>query len=167
MSRSEVSLAAFVLAFGIAACSTASQSSTPSQFVVSESCPAVGTPKVEEAYDGSAAEIPSTLVPDSVKRVATDEPPQSRRAYGSVMDNVDYPDEAIDRGEEGVVHVAFVVDTEGIPRNLTIGQEVDRRLEREARDAVREMRFTPGTAEGRAICVPMSLPISFRLQPGP
>lgn len=147
-----------VLALQFLACATTS----PGR--LAESCSVVGTPTSPKGVDRPTADIPASVVPDSIERVGTDTPPRPIGGMRSFLMGADYPDAAYEDGEEGVVHVSFVVDREGRPRNLAVARGVNRHLDRAALDAVLEHRFEPGRADGRPICVPMTLPMTFRLQ---
>jgi TonB family protein len=60
--------------------------------------------------------------------------------------------------------VSYVVDKQGRPRNLTVARSVDRHLDRAALEVIAKHRFETGTADARPICVPMTAPITFRLE---
>jgi protein TonB len=80
-----------------------------------------------------------------------------------VAKNFKYPDIAVEMGIQGKVYVQFVIDTDGrISRIRTRGP--DKLLEVEAERIIASLpRMVPGKQRGRAVKVPYSIPISFRL----
>ncbi len=77
--------------------------------------------------------------------------------------NFKYPPTAVEMGVEGKVYVQFVIDTEGrITQIRTRGP--DRLLEAEAERIIASLpQMVPGKQRGRAVKVPYSIPINFRL----
>ncbi len=77
--------------------------------------------------------------------------------------NVDYPAAAWRQRIQGTVLVRFVVDEEGITRDLEVVESVHGSLDQAAMRAIRKTRFVPGRKDGRPVRVQMSMPISFGL----
>lgn len=81
-----------------------------------------------------------------------------------IRKNFQYPEIAQEMGIQGRVSVRFVIQKDG-----SIGQVQmrgpDKNLEKEAARIIGKLpKMTPGKQRGRAVRVPFSLPITFRLQ---
>jgi protein TonB len=74
-----------------------------------------------------------------------------------------YPDIAVEMGIQGKVYVQFVIDTDGrISQIRTRGP--DKLLEAEALRIIAALpKMVPGKQRGRAVKVPYSIPINFKL----
>jgi len=91
---------------------------------------------------------------------------EAMRSY--LRDNLKYPQEALDMQVEAVVFVDFVVDKNGIVREVEVTEEtnedVDVSFRSEAARIVSSMpKWTPGRQRGEAVDVKFSIPISFVL----
>ncbi|UYZ64776.1 energy transducer TonB [Hymenobacter weizhouensis] len=74
-----------------------------------------------------------------------------------------YPEEALQQGISGKVHVRFVVDEKGRIRDAEVIKGVGYGLDEEALRLVRIMPWwTPGTIQDQPIRVSYALPIEFR-----
>ena len=81
---------------------------------------------------------------------------------------LDYPTEARERLEEGDVYVGLIVTQKGCVRLASVfGSSGYERLDRSAVTHALGMRFLPAEKDGSAIELQISLPIAFRLAPGP
>jgi TonB family protein len=85
-----------------------------------------------------------------------------------LKDNLVYPQEALDKQEEGLVFVDFVVAKNGTIREVEVteqtNEDVDVSFRSEAARVVSAMPgWTPGRQKGKAVDVKFSLPISFQL----
>jgi TonB family protein len=69
-------------------------------------------------------------------------------------------------GLEGVVTLDFVIDTQGVPRNVYVVESNNPWLERPAIDAVLKWRFKPGRVEGRPVNTRARQAITFQLWGG-
>ncbi len=77
---------------------------------------------------------------------------------------VQYPRVAKEMGIQGVVYVGFVVDSEGKVTEPKILKSLAKPLDEEAlRVITKEVKFTPGYHQGKAVPVRMVLPIRFRI----
>ena len=77
---------------------------------------------------------------------------------------VQYPRVAKEMGIQGVVYVGFVVDSEGKVTEPKILKSLAKPLDEEAlRVITKEVKFTPGYYQGKAVPVRMVLPIRFRI----
>lgn len=88
------------------------------------------------------------------------------RSY--LKDNLKYPQDALDKQEEGLVFVDFVVDKTGKVREVEVTEEtnedVSASFRSEAARVVSSMpKWTPGRQHGKAVDVKFSVPISFVL----
>ncbi len=84
-------------------------------------------------------------------------------------DNVKFPQDALNNGEEGLVYVDFVVAKDGSVREAEVtnftNEDVDQSFRTEAIRVVASMpKWVAGLQRGKAVDVKYSLPISFELQ---
>lgn len=91
--------------------------------------------------------------------------PGGEKALDSyIAKNLKYPQVSINNGIEGVVHLKFLVKTDGSLNNITIVRLVDPDLESEAVRLVKGMpAWTPATVEGKPIDSESNLKITFSL----
>ncbi|MFI2742036.1 energy transducer TonB [Zhouia sp. PK063] len=81
-----------------------------------------------------------------------------------VQKNFHYPEIAQEMGIQGRVSVMFVIDEHGDITNVKM-RGPDKSLEKAAKEIIDKLpKMTPGKQRGRAVRVPFSLPINFRLQ---
>jgi len=85
-----------------------------------------------------------------------------------LRDNLKYPAEARDRGNQGTVFVDFIVDSKGSVREVVasdvIGDDVDISLKEEAVRVVASMPgWNAGLQQKEAVDVSFSIPITFEL----
>lgn len=73
-----------------------------------------------------------------------------------------YPASAMRRGETGTVLLRVDVDTDGVPRKVSIEHRSgSRALDRAAVDAVRRWRFHPAQRDGQPVPASLMVPIDF------
>jgi protein TonB len=78
--------------------------------------------------------------------------------------NFRYPEVAMELGIQGRVFVTFIIDKDGSITNILM-RGPDKNLEKEARRIISVLpKMTLGKQRGRAVRVPFSIPINFRLQ---
>ena len=78
--------------------------------------------------------------------------------------NFRYPEIAQEMGIQGRVFVSFIISKDGTISNIR-KRGPDKNLEREAERIISKLpKMTPGKQRGRAVRVPFSIPITFRLQ---
>ncbi|MGB0914469.1 MAG: energy transducer TonB [Crocinitomicaceae bacterium] len=78
--------------------------------------------------------------------------------------NVNYPQEAIEVGDEGLVYLSFVVEEDGSISNIEIERGVSTELDREAKRLIRNMpKWVAGEAKGLPVRSRCRLPINFEL----
>lgn len=76
-----------------------------------------------------------------------------------------YPPVSRTQGIEGRVVVRFIVDTSGMPTQLSVhSAHPEGHFEEAALQAVGRMRFSPGRKDGRAVNTIVLLPFDFRLR---
>ena len=81
-----------------------------------------------------------------------------------IIKNFRYPEIAQEMGIQGRVYVNFVIDKDGSITSIRM-RGPDKNLEKEAQRIIAKLpRMTPGKQRGRAVRVPFSIPITFRLQ---
>ena len=90
--------------------------------------------------------------------------PAIKGGMAAIGKKVKYPRIAREMGIQGVVYVGFIVDTEGKVIEPKILKSVAKPLDEEAlRVITKEVKFTPGYFQGKAVPVRMVLPIRFRI----
>ena len=78
--------------------------------------------------------------------------------------NFRYPEIAQEMGIQGRVYVNFIIARDGSITNIRM-RGPDKNLENEAQRIISRLpKMTPGKQRGRAVRVPFSIPITFRLQ---
>lgn len=77
-----------------------------------------------------------------------------------------YPRQLKNKGEEGIVRVEFVVDTQGLVVNAIVVESTNHGFDGVTLATVARWRFRPGTRAGRKVNVRMRVPIAFSLRDG-
>ena len=81
-----------------------------------------------------------------------------------IRKNFRYPEIAQELGIQGRVSVLFTIDKDGSITNIRM-RGPDKNLEAEALRIIKKLpKMTPGRQRGRAVRVPFSIPITFKLQ---
>ncbi|GMN12001.1 hypothetical protein MTsPCn9_33030 [Croceitalea sp. MTPC9] len=81
-----------------------------------------------------------------------------------IRKNFRYPEIAQEMGVQGRVSVVFVIQKDGSIGNIRM-RGPDKNLEAEAMRIIKKLpKMTPGKQRGRAVKVPFSIPITFKLQ---
>lgn len=79
-------------------------------------------------------------------------------------ENINYPDEAKDKGISGVVYVTFVVDYDGEITNVKVIRGIGGGCDEEAVRVIKAMPdWEPGRQKGKRVRVQYNLPIRFTL----
>jgi TonB family protein len=112
---------------------------------------------------GAAAEARGSLA-DSCDRVfvVVEESPQLVGGVSGLQARLRYPPAAKAEGVTGRVIVQFVVNAEGDVGAPEVIRGLRPALDAEAVRVIREARFVPGRQGTQAVCVRMSLPLTFR-----
>lgn len=80
-----------------------------------------------------------------------------------IKKNFQYPPIALEMGIQGKVHVQFVINTNGDVTHIRT-RGPDRLLEKEAERIIASLpQMIPGKQRGRAVKVPYSIPVTFRM----
>jgi TonB family protein len=92
---------------------------------------------------------------------------EAMRQY--LKDNIKYPEQARENGQEGTVFVDFVVDEKGRVREVVaseyIGDDVDVSFKDESVRVVSSMpAWKPGRQHGKAVDTSFSIPITFEIE---
>jgi protein TonB len=81
-----------------------------------------------------------------------------------INENVTYPQEAIEIGDQGLVYLSFVVERNGSITDIKIERGVSTELDREAKRLVRKMpKWIAGEVKGLPVRSRCRLPINFEL----
>lgn len=85
-----------------------------------------------------------------------------------IRDNLKFPEDALERGDEGTVFVDFIIGKNGMVREVEIldtkSQEIDQSLQDEAVRVISSMpAWSPGSQQGEAVNVKYSIPITFQM----
>ena len=81
-----------------------------------------------------------------------------------IAKNFRYPEIAQEMGIQGRVHVQFIISKDGSITGIQ-SRGTDKNLEKEANRIISKLpKMIPGKQRGRAVRVPFSIPINFRLQ---
>jgi protein TonB len=81
-----------------------------------------------------------------------------------IRKNFRYPEIAQEMGIQGRMYVNFIISKDGSITNIRM-RGPDKNLEKEAERIISKLpKMTPGKQRGRAVRVPFSIPIIFRLQ---
>ncbi len=82
-----------------------------------------------------------------------------------IAENITYPEDARENGEEGIVYAKFIVGDDGVLRDITIARGVSESLNNECLRLIAAMpKWSPGYQDGKPINVSYTLPIRFRLE---
>ena len=125
--------------------------------------------EIEEEFDD--VDVPFAVIEDvpifpGCERVSKSE---RRNCFQQQMNkhirkNFRYPEIAQEMGIQGRVYVNFIISKDGSITNIRM-RGPDKNLEKEAQRIISKLpTMTPGKQRGRAVRVPFSIPITFRLQ---
>jgi TonB family protein len=78
----------------------------------------------------------------------------------------EYAEEARIARLEGSISLSITVDTDGVPKNITVLRNLGFGLDQKAIEAVGTWRFVPGQKEGKPVPVVVNIEVNFGL-PGP
>ena len=119
------------------------------------------------ATDTTAAEA-SDATAGTPAATAPDAPVANADRDATVLQRVppDYPVNALRDGHSGTVVLKVRIDADGNPGDIDIEKSSGTRaLDRAARDAVRQWRFSPKTVGGTPVASELSVPVDFKLEP--
>ena len=78
--------------------------------------------------------------------------------------SIKYPQEAIDKGIQGLVKVFFVVEPDGRATHIKILESLDYECDQAVIQAVHYTKFDPGIVDGKSVKVHCILPVYFSLK---
>ena len=149
---------------GLASAPPPTQYSLPPETEPSDE-PSDGTGNVEEGTETSDSSSTSPTARHVSSLTRSDRRPRIIGGQGLLSLHLKYPAAAREQGIEGEMEGEFTVDTDGEARNVVVSKSLHPLCDSAAVDAIRTVRFQPGTYQGQPIPVRMSLPIRFELQP--
>ncbi|WP_299532289.1 energy transducer TonB [Ulvibacterium sp.] len=124
----------------------------------------VAVEEVEEDVD-----VPFAVIEDVPVFPGCESASNKRACFNKMMQkhiskNFRYPEIAQEMGIQGRVNVMFVIQKDGSIGNVRM-RGPDKNLEKEAARIIGKLpKMTPGKQRGRAVRVPFSIPITFKLQ---
>ncbi len=124
---------------------------------------------LEEEFED--VDVPFAIIEDVPIYPGCENVPKSKRRdcfqeqiNKHIRRNFRYPEIAQEMGLQGRVVVSFIISKDGTISNIR-KRGPDKNLEREAERIISKLpKMTPGKQRGRAVRVPFSIPITFRLQ---
>ena len=69
---------------------------------------------------------------------------------------------AVKAATPGDVTVEYTVDTAGIPQNVHVTKKLNVLTDEQVVEAVKQIRYTPGTLNGSAVAVPVTLHVAIQ-----
>ena len=125
--------------------------------------------EVEEEEE-DLAPVPFNLIEDAPVFPGCESKPKSQRKkcftemiHKHIKKHFQYPDIAKDMGVQGRVYVQFVISESGAITGIRT-RGPDKNLEKEAKRIISKLpKMKPGKQRGRAVRVPFSIPITFKL----
>lgn len=122
---------------------------------------------VEEEVED--VDVPFAVIEDVPVFPGCENESDKRACFNSMIQkhiskNFRYPEIAQEMGIQGRVSVMFVIQKDGSIGNIRM-RGPDKNLEAEAQRIISKLpKMTPGKQRGRAVRVPFSIPINFKLQ---
>ncbi|MBI3136518.1 MAG: energy transducer TonB [Bacteroidetes bacterium] len=81
-----------------------------------------------------------------------------------IQKEVNYPEEAREKGEQGTVYIQFVVEKDGSLSNIVVLKGASQLLDEEAVRVVSKMpKWKPGKQKGKVVRVRYQIPIRFSI----
>ena len=124
---------------------------------------------VEVEEDFEDVDVPFAVIEDVPIFPGCESKSDKRKCFNEMMQkhirkNFRYPEIAQEMGVQGRVNVIFVIQKDGSIGNVRM-RGPDKNLEKEAARIIGKLpKMTPGKQRGRAVRVPFSIPITFKLQ---
>lgn len=124
---------------------------------------------VEEVEEPVDVDVPFAVIEDVPVFPGCEDAKDKRACFQEMMQkhirkHFRYPEIAQEMGVQGRVAVMFTIDKDGSITNVRM-RGPDKNLEKEAQRIISKLpKMTPGKQRGRAVRVPFSIPITFRLQ---
>lgn len=125
--------------------------------------------EIEEEYDD--VDVPFAVIEDVPIFPGCEKVKKSKRRdcfqeqmNKHIRKNFRYPEIAQEMGIQGRVYVNFVIGKDGNISNIRM-RGPDKNLENETNRIISKLpKMTPGKQRGKAVRVPFSIPITFKLQ---
>ncbi len=123
--------------------------------------------QVEETFED--VDVPFAVIEDVPVFPGCENAKDKRECFNEMMQkhirkNFQYPEIAQEMGVQGRVSVMFTIQKDGSIGNIRM-RGPDKNLEAEAKRIIEKLpKMTPGKQRGRAVRVPFSIPITFKLQ---
>lgn len=123
--------------------------------------------EVEEEYED--VDVPFSVIENVPVYPGCEGASDKRKCFNEMMNkhirkNFRYPEIAQEMGVQGRVNVMFTIQKDGSIGNIRY-RGPDKNLEKEALRIIKKLpKMTPGKQRGRAVRVPFSIPITFKLQ---
>ena len=112
-----------------------------------------------EAKDTATAIVPQNLpVLDFAELM-----PAILGGIGAYYVHIEYPEEAIQQGIEGLLILTFTVNTDGSTSHIEVTRPLHPLCDSAAVQALRRTAFIPGEHDGQSVRVRMRLPVRFQL----
>ena len=92
-----------------------------------------------------------------------DKEPVLIEGYEAFQERLIYPEKAKNNGIEGVVHLEFIVNKQGLVEQPEVIRSLSEETDQEALRMIREAKFEPGILNGRPVNVRYILPVYFNL----
>ncbi|MFT5823685.1 MAG: TonB family protein [Crocinitomix sp.] len=113
-------------------------------------------------------DVPQEIVPSSQVYDFVEEEPEFPGGMDAmtvyIANNIEYPAASIERDEQGIVYVKFVVGKDGSVSNVGIRKGVSTALDTEAKRVIAGMpKWKPGENNGEIVAVNFTIPVHFRL----
>lgn len=105
-----------------------------------------------------------TEIDTSAYALSVDTPPEIVGGFAALSRNIEYPEQAKEKGVEGMVIVEILLSETGAADRLHVLKTDSPLLTEAALDAVRAVRFTPGMTGGKPVKTKIALPIKFALK---
>jgi TonB family protein len=81
-----------------------------------------------------------------------------------LSENINYPETAVEMGEQGRVFLQFIVEKDGSITDVKVDKGVSSTIDKEAIRVVQKMpKWNPGQVKGRNVRSKFLIPINFRL----
>lgn len=125
--------------------------------------------EIEEVEEEVDVDVPFAVIEDAPVFPGCESAKNKKECFQKMMQkhirkHFRYPEIAQEMGVQGRVSVMFTIDKDGSITNIR-KRGPDKNLEKEAVRIINKLpKMTPGRQRGRAVRVPFSIPITFKLQ---
>lgn len=121
----------------------------------------------DETADAEEDGSGDSMVRSITTLAVEDQKPEIVGGMGALYLQIHYPPKAQRQGVEGRLKLQFTVGREGDVRRIDVRTSLHPLCDSAAVQALRSVRFRPGTHEGDPVPVRMSLPVRFKLRSKP